>query len=84
VWGVALGTTYILWLFYRVVLGEVKPALRALRLDLNAREIATLAPLAVLTVVIGLYPESVLGFLRASVSQLLVAVAATGEAAGGL
>jgi NADH-quinone oxidoreductase subunit M len=84
VWGVALGTTYILWLFYRMVLGEVKPALRALRLDLNAREIATLAPLAVLTVVIGLYPESVLGFLRASVSQLLVAVAATGEAAGGL
>jgi len=84
VWGVALGTTYILWLFYRMVLGEVKPALRALRLDLNAREIATLAPLAVLTVVIGLYPESVLGFLRASVAQLLVAVAATGEAAGGL
>jgi NADH-quinone oxidoreductase subunit M len=84
VWGVALGTTYILWLFYRVVLGEVKPALRALRLDLNAREIATLAPLAVLAVVIGLYPESVLGFLRASVSQLLVAVNATGEVAGGL
>ena len=82
VWGVALGTTYILWLFYRMVMGEVKPALRALRLDLNAREIATLAPLAVLTVVVGLYPELVLGFLRASVSQLLVAVAATGEVAG--
>jgi NADH-quinone oxidoreductase subunit M len=84
VWGVALGTTYILWLFYRVVLGDVKPALRALRLDLNAREIATLAPLAVLAVVIGLYPESVLGLLRASVSQLLVAVNATAEVAGGL
>ena len=84
VWGVALGTTYILWLFYRMVLGDVKPALRALRLDLNVREIATLTPLAILTVVIGLYPESVLGFLQASVSQLLVAVAATSEAAGGL
>ncbi len=29
VWGVALGTTYILWLYYRMVMGEVKPALRA-------------------------------------------------------
>ena len=83
VWGVALGTTYILWLFYRMVMGEVKPALRALRLDLNAREIATLVPLAVLAVVIGLYPESVLGFFRTSVSELLVAVTATGEVAGG-
>ena len=26
VWGVALGTTYILWLYYRVALGEVRPA----------------------------------------------------------
>ena len=35
VWGVALGTTYILWLYYRVVLRRVKPGLRGLRLDLN-------------------------------------------------
>jgi NADH-quinone oxidoreductase subunit M len=83
VWGVALGTTYILWLYYRVVLGDAKPGLRALRLDLNAREVATLAPLAVLAVVIGLYPESVLGFLRTSVAQLLVTVAASGEGASG-
>ena len=82
VWGVALGTTYILWLYYRVVLGDAKPGLRGLRLDLNAREVATLAPLALLAVVIGLYPESVLGFLRASVTQLLGAVAAPGEVAG--
>jgi NADH-quinone oxidoreductase subunit M len=73
VWGVALGTTYILWLYYRVALGEVKPALRAHRLDLDVREVATLAPMAFLAVSIGLYPESVLGFLRTAVSQLLVA-----------
>src|SRR5437660_7240067 len=40
VWGVALGTTYILWLYYRVALGEVKPALRSLRLELDLREAA--------------------------------------------
>src|SRR5207302_7104880 len=44
--GVALGTTYLLWFFYRVVLGELKPGLKGIRLELNAREAATLAPLA--------------------------------------
>jgi NADH-quinone oxidoreductase subunit M len=79
VWGVALGTTYIVWLYYRVVLGEVASTLRGLRLDLGAREIATLAPLAILVVVIGVYPESVLSFLRASVGHLLLTVTAPGN-----
>jgi NADH-quinone oxidoreductase subunit M len=81
VWGVALGTTYMLWLFYRVVMGDARPAFHGLRLDLNAREVATLVPLALLTLVIGFYPESVLGFLRASVGQLLTA-AGSGVMAG--
>jgi NADH-quinone oxidoreductase subunit M len=85
VWGVALGTTYILWLFYRVVMGELRPGLRGLlHLDLNAREVATLAPLVLLALVIGLYPESVLGFLRASVTQLLTTVSAPGTSGGRL
>ena len=74
VWGVVLGTTYIVWLYYRVALGEVNPGLRELRLDLNAREFATLLPLVVMALVIGLYPESVLGFIRAPVAQLLEAL----------
>jgi NADH-quinone oxidoreductase subunit M len=82
VWGVALGTTYILWLYYRVVMGDAKSGLRGLQLDLNAREVATLTPLVLLALGIGLYPEYVLGFLRASVAQLLVTVAVSGEAAG--
>jgi NADH-quinone oxidoreductase subunit M len=72
IWGVVLGTTYILWLYYRLVLRGAAPALRDLRFDLNAREVATLAPLALMALVIGLYPESVLGFLRASVARLLL------------
>jgi NADH-quinone oxidoreductase subunit M len=82
VWGIALGTTYILWLYYRLVFGDIRPNLRGLRLDLNAREVATLAPLAVLAVLIGLYPESVLGFLRPSVAHLLTGVAASSVAGG--
>jgi NADH-quinone oxidoreductase subunit M len=81
VWGVVLGTTYILWLYYRVALGDARPGLREFRLDLNVREMATLAPLVLLAVVIGLYPEIVLGYVHASVAQLLVAPTQT---AGGL
>ena len=84
VWGVALGTTYMLWLYYRVALGDVRPALRAIPLDLNVREVATLAPMALLAVIIGLYPESVLGFLRVSVAQLLAVAAAPVHVAGGM
>jgi NADH-quinone oxidoreductase subunit M len=83
IWGVVLGATYIIWLFYRVALGDVPPALRGRHLDLNRREIATLAPLALLAILIGLYPELVLGFVRASVEHLVVAVAAPGDLAGG-
>src|SRR5262249_14284959 len=82
VWGVALGTTYMLWLYYRLVLRELAPGLRGLRLDLRSREVVTLAPLAALALLIGLYPESVLSFLRASVSQLLVVAAAPGAMGG--
>jgi NADH-quinone oxidoreductase subunit M len=81
IWGIALGATYILWLYYRMVFGDVGSGLRGLRLDLNAREVATLAPLAVLAVVLGLYPEAILGVMRASVTQLLTSVA-SGEVAG--
>ncbi len=84
VWGVALGTTYLLWLFYRVAMGEPNPGLRGLSLELNLREMITLAPLAVLAVVIGLYPELVLSFLRVSVEQLLLGVSAAGESVGRL
>jgi NADH-quinone oxidoreductase subunit M len=73
VWGVALGTAYIVWLFYRVVMGKMNPAIMGLKLELNPREVATLVPLALLALVLGLYPECVLSYVRASVTQLLAA-----------
>ena len=73
VWGVALGTAYLVWLFYRVVMGEMNPGLNGLKLELNPREVATLAPLALLALGLGLYPESVLSYLRAPVAELLAA-----------
>ena len=74
--GVALGTTYMVWLFYRVVMGETNPGLASLKLELNAREIEILAPLAFLAVFLGLYPEFALSYLRVPVAELLTAGAA--------
>ena len=73
IWGVALGTTYIVWLYYRVVMGEINPGLKGLKLELSAREIATLAPLALLALCLGLYPDVVLSYLRVPVAELLAA-----------
>ena len=74
IWGVVLGTTYLVWLFYRVVMGEMNPGLEGLKLELNAREMATLAPLALMAVCLGLYPELVLSYLHAPVAELLAGV----------
>jgi NADH-quinone oxidoreductase subunit M len=70
IWGVALGTTYLVWLYYRVVMGELNTGLAGLKLELNAREVATLAPLALLAVCLGLHPEFVLSYLRETVGAL--------------
>jgi NADH:ubiquinone oxidoreductase subunit 4 (subunit M) len=52
-------------------MGKLNPGLEGLRLELNAREVATLAPLALLALCLGLYPEYVLSYLRAPVTELL-------------
>jgi NADH-quinone oxidoreductase subunit M len=71
IWGVALGTTYIVWLYYRVAMGKMNPSLAGLKLELNAREVATLVPLALLALSLGLHPESVLSYLHTPVARLL-------------
>ncbi|MBK9170648.1 MAG: NADH-quinone oxidoreductase subunit M [Bryobacterales bacterium] len=54
--GIALGAAYLLWLYQRTMLGDVKETNSGLT-DLNAREIAVFAPLVVLVFLIGLYPK---------------------------
>jgi NADH-quinone oxidoreductase subunit M len=73
VWGVALGTTYVIWLYYRIAMSKINPALIGLKLELNSREVATLAPLAILTLCLGLYPEAILSYIRIPVARLLAA-----------
>jgi NADH-quinone oxidoreductase subunit M len=69
--GVILSAAYALWVYRKVVFGVLdKPALAAIK-DLDAREMITLAPLVILTILFGIYPKPVLDFSAASVALLL-------------
>ena len=69
-----LGAAYLLWMFQRVVTGEVSPFLAGLGkhlTDISPVEILTLAPLAALVVVFGLFPGILLTLVDGSVSTAL-------------
>lgn len=69
--GMVLGAAYMLWLYRRVVFGDlVKEELKAIR-DLGRREIAMFAPLVAVVFWMGVYPESFLGAMRTSVDNLI-------------
>ena len=71
IWGVALGTVYMVWLYYRVVMGKLNPGLEGMKLELGVREVAILAPLVILAVCLGVYPELVLSYFHEPVKALL-------------
>jgi NADH-quinone oxidoreductase subunit M len=69
--GVILSAAYALWLYRKVIFGPLdKPALAALA-DLDGREIVTLAPLVVLTILFGVFPRLVLDLSATSVASLV-------------
>jgi len=81
--GVILSAMYALWLYRRVIFGKLeKASLRAIK-DLSPREIAIMAPLVILTVLLGFYPAPVIDYTAASVTHLIdgykAAVAAAGD-----
>jgi NADH-quinone oxidoreductase subunit M len=68
--GIALGAAYLLWLFQRTTLGEVKEKNRLLQ-DLSWREIAVFAPLVAWAFWIGLNPQPYFRYLDRSVAQIV-------------
>jgi NADH-quinone oxidoreductase subunit M len=69
--GMILGAAYMLWLYRRVAFGRItRDDLRAL-LDLSPREYAVFAPLILLTLWMGVYPQSFLEIFEASVAALV-------------
>lgn len=72
--GIILGAAYMLYLYRRVVFGDlVKDDVKAMP-DLSKREMALLAPLAAVTLWMGVYPESFLAPMRNDVATLLARI----------
>ncbi|MFP4003488.1 MAG: NADH-quinone oxidoreductase subunit M, partial [Alphaproteobacteria bacterium] len=72
--GVILSAAYALWLYRRVVFGDlVKDSLKSIK-DVSAREILVLGPMVALTILFGVYPKPLMDATNASVEQLVVHV----------
>ncbi len=71
--GLILGAWYMLWLYQRIFFNPVNDKVVGL-LELKPREIATLIPMVLLIFWIGLYPDSMLSYMHASVAHLLAQV----------
>ena len=68
--GIALGAAYLIWLFQRTMLGELKEKNQGLK-DLSWREIAVFAPLLVWAFWIGLNLQPYFHVLDRSVAQIV-------------
>ena len=72
--GVILSAAYALWLYRRVVMGDlIKEALKSIT-DMTRRERAIFAPLIVMTILLGVYPALVTDIIGPSVSELVAHV----------
>jgi NADH-quinone oxidoreductase subunit M len=72
--GIILGAGYMLYLYRRVAFGEQVNADAAAMSDLNSRELWLLAPMAVVVLWMGVYPESFLAPIRRDVATIVARV----------
>ena len=74
--GVVLAAVYMLWMFQRVVWGEVTHEENHSLTDLSVREWVVMVPLVLLMFWIGVYPGSILNKTEASVKHVISQVQA--------
>lgn len=79
--GVIIGAGYMLWLYQRIFFNPVNPKMVEL-MDIDSRELVTLLPMIVLIIWVGVYPNSLLSFMHASVAHLLEQVTANSVGTG--
>lgn len=78
--GVILSAGYALWLYRRVVFGDlIKESLKTIN-DMTLRERAIFAPLIVMTILLGVYPSLVTDIIGPSVEGMLTQYTAQVEA----
>jgi len=68
--GIVLAALYILLMYQRTMTGLPRPEILAMK-DLNVREVAALAPLLVLIVVLGFFPKPLTSIINPAVADTL-------------
>jgi NADH-quinone oxidoreductase subunit M len=77
--GIVITAAYVLRLYQRSMTGPVKPGLENL-VDLGGREVTALVPIAVLTIVLGLFPAPLLNVINPAVDRVMTSIGATDPA----
>jgi len=69
--GVILSAVYMLWMFQRVMFGELDNPKNQKLSDLNAREIGIMVPLVVMIFVMGIYPKPFIDKMDPAIKKLV-------------
>jgi len=69
--GIVLGAAYLLWLYQRVMFGQVTHEVNKGLPDLNLREYAVLLPLVFLAFWIGIYPKPFFAYINGPVEKIV-------------
>ncbi len=77
--GIILTAAYMLWTLQRVFLGKANEKWASMP-DVNGRELFTLVPLAIVVLVLGIYPSFMLNLMTTSVNHLVDVLARGGAA----
>jgi NADH-quinone oxidoreductase subunit M len=77
--GIILTAAYMLWTLQRVFLGQPNEKWASLP-DINGRELFTLVPLAIVVLVLGIYPSLMLDLMTSSLNHLVEFVKQGGSA----
>ena len=72
--GIILAAVYLLWMYRRVIFGEIRHEANRRLADLTPREWAVLVPMLVFIVWIGVYPKAFTAKTEASVQALIAQV----------
>ena len=68
--GIILTAAYMLWTLQRVFLGTLPDKWKELP-DINGRELVALVPLAIIVIILGIYPAPMLNMMNASANYLV-------------
>jgi NADH-quinone oxidoreductase subunit M len=81
--GIIFAAVYLLWMYQRVIFGEVTHAENRSLRDLTPREWALLAPVLLFIVWIGVYPVAFTGKVEATLDALIAQVQSKADVAAG-